>query len=89
MWLDAHKSIFGRSGKPFGRDEFDMLLGHCQAVADHPCCVFAEELLQAYPEAKLILTTRPVDDWYKCVVIIMEDALVSDEANMKCVVTGR
>ncbi|CAF9942405.1 hypothetical protein IMSHALPRED_003661 [Imshaugia aleurites] len=64
MWYEAHKSKFENRGKPFGRDEFDKLLGHCQAVADHPCCVFAEELVQAYPEAKVILTTRPDNDWF-------------------------
>ncbi len=64
MWYEAHRNKFENGGKPFGRDEFDKLLGHCQAVADHPCCVFAEELIQAYPEAKVILTTRPDNDWF-------------------------
>jgi hypothetical protein len=34
-------------------------------VTDTPCNVFAEELLQAYPEAKVILSVRDsVDVWY-------------------------
>ncbi len=65
MWLEAHENKHEARGKPYGRAEFDMLLGHCQAVADHPCCIFAEELILAYPEAKIILTTRPVDDWFR------------------------
>ena len=32
---------------------------------DNPCLSFAEELITAYPEAKVILTSRPVDDWHK------------------------
>lgn len=65
MWYEAHRNKFEKGGKLFGRDEFDKLLGHCQAHADHadhPCCFFAEELIQAYPEAKFILTTKPKDD---------------------------
>jgi hypothetical protein len=36
-----------------------------QAVTDTPCNVFAEELLAAYPEAKVVLSVRDnVDVWY-------------------------
>ena len=36
-----------------------------QAVIDVPCCLFADELivLAAYPNAKVILTTRDPDAW--------------------------
>lgn len=64
IWWEALDAREGK-GKPFGRAEFDMLLGHCQAIADHPCILFAEELIDAYPEALVILTLRPVDDWYR------------------------
>jgi len=30
MWLDAYKAKFEGVGKPYGREEFDKLLGHCQ-----------------------------------------------------------
>ncbi|XHG07983.1 hypothetical protein AWENTII_011115 [Aspergillus wentii] len=50
------------------RDEFDVLLGHCEAVTDMPCAVFASELIKAYPEAKVILNHRAVDSWYKSAV---------------------
>lgn len=39
-----------------------------QAVTDFPCAIFAEELIAAFPEAKVILNNRPVDDWYRSVV---------------------
>lgn len=32
-----------------------------QCVLDVPCILFAEEMIAAYPEAKVILTHRPVD----------------------------
>lgn len=30
-----------------------------------PCCFFAADLCEAYPEAKVILNTRDADDWLK------------------------
>lgn len=36
-----------------------------QAVSDIPCILFADELLEAYPNAKVILTTRDEDGWIK------------------------
>lgn len=48
------------------RAEFDMLLGNCEAVTDVPCFVFAEELIKAYPDAKIILNRRrDIDAWYR------------------------
>ena len=35
-----------------------------QAVCDWPACAFAKELIEAYPNAKVILTTREVDSWH-------------------------
>lgn len=35
-----------------------------QAVCDWPACAFAKELIEAYPNAKVILTTRDVDSWH-------------------------
>jgi hypothetical protein len=65
MWLEAIEAKFDGKGKPYGRAEFDKLLGHCQGVSDIPAILFAEELIAAYPEAKVILTHRNFDTWYK------------------------
>ena len=64
MWQDALAAKFDGKGQ-FGREEWDALLGHCQAVSDWPAVAFAPELIAAYPEAKVILTTRDVDSWHK------------------------
>jgi hypothetical protein len=48
---------------PYGRPEFDKLLGKYDVVMDIPACVFAKELIEAYPEAKVILTTRDYASW--------------------------
>jgi hypothetical protein len=29
MWLEAYEAKFEGNGKPYGREEFDKLLGHC------------------------------------------------------------
>lgn len=36
-----------------------------KAVTDIPCVLFADELLKAYPEAKVVLTERDVEGWIK------------------------
>jgi hypothetical protein len=52
-----------RNMAPYGKAEFDKLLGDYDAVMDLPGCVFAKELIDAYPEAKVVLTTRKYDEW--------------------------
>merc|ERR1711939_1065086 len=62
-WMDAFAAKFEGKGK-FGREEWDALFGHCQAVCYWPAVAFAKELIEAYPEAKVILTNRDVDSWH-------------------------
>lgn len=35
-----------------------------QAVLDVPAAYFAEELIEAYPDAKVILTVRETESWF-------------------------
>jgi hypothetical protein len=39
-----------------------------KAVCDWPAVSFSEELIEAYPEAKVILTTREVNSWHASVL---------------------
>ncbi|KAL2069257.1 hypothetical protein VTL71DRAFT_15595 [Oculimacula yallundae] len=64
MWVDALKAKYDGIGKPFGRPEFDQLLGHVGAVTDAPCTVFFKELIEAYPNAKIVLVERDIENWY-------------------------
>lgn len=48
---------------PYGKPEFDKLLGNYDAVADIPGAVFSKELVEAYPDAKVILTIRDYKEW--------------------------
>lgn len=63
MWSDALAAKYDGKGR-FGREQWDQLLGHCQAVCDWPAVAFAKELIEAYPDAKVLVTTRDVDSWH-------------------------
>ncbi|KAJ7290792.1 P-loop containing nucleoside triphosphate hydrolase protein [Mycena rebaudengoi] len=65
MWMEAIDAKFFGKGQPYGREEWDQLLGHCQAVTDAPSILFSEELIAAYPDAKVILTNRDPEKWWK------------------------
>jgi hypothetical protein len=52
-----------RNLAPYGKPEFDKLLGDHDVAMDLPSCLFAQPLIKAYPEAKVILTTRDYDAW--------------------------
>jgi hypothetical protein len=49
--------------EPYGKPEFDILLSNYDVVMDIPGCVFAKQLVAAYPDAQVILTTREYADW--------------------------
>lgn len=53
----------GSAQPPKTAEEFDQVLWRYDALTDTPCVLFAEELLAAYPDAKVILTERDVDSW--------------------------
>ncbi|KAM0798917.1 P-loop containing nucleoside triphosphate hydrolase protein [Usnea florida] len=65
MWMEALDAKYHGKGTKYSRKEFDQLLGHCQAVSDMPAICFGPELVEAYPEAKVILPTRDLDGWHK------------------------
>ncbi|KAM5505622.1 hypothetical protein McaMca56_000269 [Microsporum canis] len=65
LWLKAVRAKYDGIGEPFKGADFDQLLWNYDAVSDDPCCLFVEELVAAYPDAKVILTTRPSDAWLK------------------------
>jgi Sulfotransferase domain len=50
------------------KDDWEAL-GHCMAVSGHPCLTFTDELLETYPDAKVILTVRDnVEIWHETVM---------------------
>lgn len=53
--------------------DFDAMLGHCVAVTDIQAAAFAAELIQAYPDAKVILNYRSDEEmWYQSLVTTLD-----------------
>ena len=74
MWLELMNAKY--EGKGFySRDDFDKLLGHCGAVTDMPCHLFAEELIEYYPDAKVVLVERNIDSWFKSWSAFLDEAM--------------
>ncbi|KAJ7144533.1 P-loop containing nucleoside triphosphate hydrolase protein [Mycena epipterygia] len=67
MWIEAINARFFGKGKPYEREDWDRMLGHCQAVTDIPHILFSKDLIEAYPDAKVILTMRDPDSWWKSI----------------------
>ena len=47
--------------------DWSVPLGGYKAAVDWPSCAFYKELMDAYPDAKVILTTRDPESWYTSV----------------------
>jgi hypothetical protein len=52
------------TGAPFKRADWDVLFGPYEAVTDMGS-FFAPQLIETYPEAKVILVERDIEEWYK------------------------
>ncbi|EUC33584.1 hypothetical protein COCCADRAFT_95630 [Bipolaris zeicola 26-R-13] len=66
------------TGAPFTRADWDILFGPYEAVTDMGS-FFAMQLIEAYPEAKVILVERDIDSWYDS----MEEAIFSTTWGMR------
>ena len=75
IWISVFDAKFSGKGKKFTHKQWDQLLADYGAVTDVPALAFSEELISAYPEAKVVLMERDIDDWYKsfddAVIMIM------------------
>jgi sulfotransferase family protein len=49
-------------GKPI---DWKALFAGYQATVDWPACIFYKELMQVYPDAKVLLTVRNPESWYE------------------------
>lgn len=73
-----------REGKPFGRAEFDNLLGAYEVASDVPCIAFATDLIAAYPSAKVIIVERSIEAWYASFNATMIDGIFSPLNTFVC-----
>ncbi|KAK5127182.1 hypothetical protein LTR85_008543 [Meristemomyces frigidus] len=53
------------SSDEVGAEELEQILSPYSALADFPATIFAEELIRAYPTAKVVLLVRDEDAWFK------------------------
>lgn len=75
IWRELLDSKFEGKGPAVSKADFDGLLGHCGAVTDIPCHLFAEELMKFYPDAKIVLVERDIDSWFKSWCGFLDNAL--------------
>ena len=50
---------------PISRQDLDQVLGAYRGVTETPCIAFWEELMDAYPDAKILLVDRDLEEWYR------------------------
>lgn len=65
LWEEALGAKYYGEGEPFGVREYNKILGDFDVCSNFPGILVAEDLIKAYPEAKVILTTRDVDAWLR------------------------
>ena len=63
LWGEGVKAKHGGEGKKWGHEELDKMLGEYDALLDVPCLSFVEELVAAYPDAKVVLSSRDLEPW--------------------------
>lgn len=64
-WTEALSAYHYGTCKPYGRIEYEKLLGDFNVSCNLPGTFVWKDLVDAYPEAKIILTNRDVDSWIK------------------------
>lgn len=63
IWDEAINASYNDRGTRFTRTDFDKFLGRYDSVSGWGAAILAEDLIKAYPDAKVILTTRDPDKW--------------------------
>ena len=64
LWREAYLAQAGKR-PPFKREDWDHLLGNMQGAIDMPAVGVLPSLIEAYPEAKVLIWERDVDKWYE------------------------
>ena len=72
LWVPWLKRKFAKGGynntsflPELTADAFDHVFGEYEAITDTPANHFGEELMLAYPDAKIILNRRAIDPWFR------------------------
>lgn len=79
---DAEQEAYWRKIAVDRRFDWDYAFQNYQAAVDWPSAFYWRELSEFYPEAKILLTVRPADQWYKSFSnTILEVIKHSDDPN--------
>merc|ERR1712098_723240 len=62
-WWEAVQAKYEGKGTPYKGKDFEKMLWRYDAITDIPCVLFVDELLEAYPDAKVVLQSRDPDAW--------------------------
>ena len=62
-WTEAVNAKYNNVGRLYSAEDFDKFVGKYEAVTGWHCALMAEELVAAFPNAKVILTDRDPDEW--------------------------
>ncbi|KAL4936892.1 hypothetical protein BDV06DRAFT_227475 [Aspergillus oleicola] len=63
LWNHAIDAKYNAKGTKFVGKDFDQMLWRYDAVTDIPCILFVEELMDAYPNAQIVLNTSSREGW--------------------------
>jgi hypothetical protein len=73
VWCDLMDRKKTGRGLPLAKKDFDEVLGHVQVASDTPSICLAEELIKAYPEAKIIVNHRPnMNAWMDSIASVVQ-----------------
>ena len=63
LWNEAIEARYYGKGLRYTREDFEKFLGSYDSVSGWGAAILAEDLVAAYPDAKVVLTTRDPDEW--------------------------
>ncbi|KAL8952232.1 MAG: hypothetical protein Q9222_001846 [Ikaeria aurantiellina] len=65
LWGQQLRAKYYGQGQKWQPADTWKILDGFDAVLDTPCCFFIEELMEAFPDALVILNTRPFETWHR------------------------
>ncbi|POS76378.1 hypothetical protein DHEL01_v205222 [Diaporthe helianthi] len=79
-WVAGLEAKFEGKGPAFAKEDFDEIFEGFDVASDIPSSIFYQELMTAYPEAHIILTTRNEDAWFESMSKTLHIAYVQAKA---------
>lgn len=71
-WLEAMNAKLHNNTNFDYKAHLNRLLADAGAITDQPCILFWRELVQIYPEAKVVHVERDEDSWYRSLLPLLE-----------------